>query len=148
VIEVRPVPWRYARRVCEAHHYLGAPQGHRFSLGVYDGHELLGVMIWGRPVARNLDDGETLEMTRMCLMVQRPNLASQSLGKAVKWIRTNRPERHLISYSDDGHRGTIYAAANWKPTPIAKSGKWRSGIPARANTRWEREITRPKKVIV
>lgn len=136
-IEVRLIKWRDARRVCAAHHYLGAPQGHKFSLGIFEGKQLLGVMIWSRPVNRHLDNGDTLEMTRMCLMVRQKNLASQALAKAIKWISRYHEERLLISYSDAAHRGVIYAAAGWTPTPVAGGGKWRSGRLRRATVRWE-----------
>ena len=139
-MEIRQIKWRTARRVCDAHHYLGSPVGQKFSLGIYEGWQLLGEMIWGQPVARVLDDGETLEMTRMCLMIQRANLASQSLSKAVKWIRQNRSEKRLISYSDGNHKGTIYAAAGWSPTPTKGGGKWKSGRGRRATVRWERQV--------
>lgn len=140
MIEIRQIKWRTARRCCEAHHYLGPPVGHRFSLGIY-GPELLGVMTWGRPVSRMLDDGHTLEMTRMCLMVQKKNLASQSLSKAVQWIKAHRTETRLISYSDGDHKGTIYAASNWTPTPLKQSGIWpSSGQSMRATMRWEMHL--------
>jgi hypothetical protein len=40
--------------------------GHKFSVGVRDGDKLVGVAICGRPVARELDDGAALEITRVC----------------------------------------------------------------------------------
>lgn len=40
--------------------------GHKFSLGVVLNGALVGVAIIGRPVARLRDDGETLEVTRLC----------------------------------------------------------------------------------
>jgi len=142
MIEVRKMKWKFAKRICDEHHYLGSPVGHKFSLGIYDinSRRPLGVMIFGQPVARLLDDGETLEMTRMCLMEQRPNLATQSLSKALKWIRQNRSEKKLISYSDGDHKGTIYAAAGWNPIQLSGGGKWKSGRGRRANIRWERPI--------
>lgn len=140
MIEVRQVKWRDARRVCNAHHYLGAPLSHRFSLGVFDGRELLGVMVWGRPIARYQDDGNTLEMTRMCLMAQRKNLGSAALSRAVKWIKSHRAETRLISYSDAAHKGTLYSASGWTPAPSRNGGHWRSGREPRATIRWERII--------
>ena len=40
--------------------------GHKFSLGAYKDDDLVGVCIVGRPVNRNVDDGMTLEVTRLC----------------------------------------------------------------------------------
>jgi hypothetical protein len=39
--------------------------GHKFSLAVSDGETIRGVAIVGRPVARMLQDGLTLEVTRV-----------------------------------------------------------------------------------
>lgn len=139
-IEVRPIKWRTARRVCEAHHYLGAPVGHKFSLGVFDDIKLLGAMTWGQPISRSLDDGNTLEMTRFCLMVRRKNLATMAMSRAVKWIKRNRDEKRLVSYSDAEHDGTIYAAANWTPIELRGGVPWRSGSKRRATKRWEMHI--------
>ena len=43
------------------HRHHGPVVGHKFSLGVSDGEAIRGVAIVGRPVARSLDDGITLE---------------------------------------------------------------------------------------
>lgn len=40
--------------------------GHKFSIGVADDDGLHGVAIVGRPVARLLDDGRAVEITRVC----------------------------------------------------------------------------------
>jgi hypothetical protein len=76
-------------------------------------------------------------MTRCCLMVRRKNLASQALAMAARWIARHRPETRLISYSDASHKGSIYAAANWTPTPVQDGGRWRSGLAKRATVRWQ-----------
>ena len=41
-------------------------RGHKFSIGVSENGALVGVAICGRPVARRLDDGYTLEVNRLC----------------------------------------------------------------------------------
>jgi len=40
--------------------------GHKFSLGAVSDGTLVGVAIVGRPVSRMRDDGNTLEVTRLC----------------------------------------------------------------------------------
>ena len=42
------------------------PVGGKFAVACYDGDRLCGVAICGRPVARYLDDGLTLEILRCC----------------------------------------------------------------------------------
>ncbi|MFJ4642759.1 XF1762 family protein [Streptomyces bobili] len=51
--------------VDEIHRHHARPQGHKFSIGLLDATGTrVGVAIVGRPVARHLDDGWTLEVTR------------------------------------------------------------------------------------
>lgn len=49
------------------HRHHSVVIGHKFSLGAIDiADRIVGVSIVGRPVARRLDDGMTLEVTRLC----------------------------------------------------------------------------------
>lgn len=52
--------------VTQHHRHRGPVQGHKCSLGLVEGNEIVGVAIVGRPVARHLDDGLTLQVTRCC----------------------------------------------------------------------------------
>ena len=52
--------------VAKNHRHHAPVQGHKFSLSVYEGDEIHGVAIVGRPVSRFLDDGLTLEILRLC----------------------------------------------------------------------------------
>lgn len=124
---VRPISYKQARRIIERNHYLGyAPCGCKFCLGIYVESELVGVMIWGHPIARMEEQDNTLELTRMFLFDSPKNSESRALSLAEKWIKQNRTERRLIAYSDtaEGHQGTIYRAANWKPTKEVRAETW------------------------
>lgn len=48
------------------HRHSRPTVGHKFSVGVEFDGKLVGVAICGRPVARELDDGRALEITRVC----------------------------------------------------------------------------------
>ncbi len=63
-----PVSLAQAREFVAAwHRHHRPPVGHKFSIGVANDHDtLVGVAIVGRPVARHLDDGHTLEVARVC----------------------------------------------------------------------------------
>ena len=61
------------------HRHNKPPIGHVFSLGCSDGAHLVGVAICGRPVARPLDDGQTLEVTRLCVSEAAPKGACSFL---------------------------------------------------------------------
>src|ERR1051326_9404917 len=65
--ERRPARFADACDFIRQHHrHLDPPRGHKFSLAVHDGHKIAGVVVVGRPVARHLDDGWTVEVTRCC----------------------------------------------------------------------------------
>ena len=87
---------------------------------------LIGVMMFGRPVARYEDQDTTLELTRMVLLPSPKNSESRSLSLAEKWIKHNTKFRRLIAYADsDRHQGTIYKAANWELIQIHhQTGRW------------------------
>jgi hypothetical protein len=49
------------------HHRHSDPVvGHKFSVGAKNDGKLVGVAICGRPIARYLDNGETIEIARTC----------------------------------------------------------------------------------
>ncbi|MCD6163148.1 MAG: hypothetical protein J7K40_12145 [candidate division Zixibacteria bacterium] len=149
---VQQISFTVARRIIEQNHYLGyAPCGCKFCLGVFADAELMGVMIFGRPIARLEDQNGTLELTRMFLYDSPKNSESRALGLAEKWIKKNRVESRLIAYSDtaQGHNGTIYRAANWQEISRVRAGTWirknrldRRGIIGGDKIKFERNISR------
>lgn len=52
--------------VAKNHRHHPTVTGYNFAIGCKDGERLVGVVIVGRPVARNNDDGFTCEVTRLC----------------------------------------------------------------------------------
>lgn len=95
-------------------------------LGVFVESEIIGVLIFGRPIARQEDQIHTLELTRMFLFDSPKNSESKALSLVEKYIKKHMPDIcRLIAYSDTqhGHTGTIYKAANWtfEKKMVAKS---------------------------
>lgn len=67
MLQIRPITLKEANSYVARYHRHNKPTvGHKFSIACYDGDRLCGVAICGRPVARNLDDGLTLEILRVC----------------------------------------------------------------------------------
>lgn len=67
MLEICPMTLREANAYVEQYHrHHGPVVGHKFSIGLSDGEKIVGVAIVGRPVARHLDDGWTLEVNRLC----------------------------------------------------------------------------------
>ena len=66
-IEVNPISLAEANAfVIQHHRHHDRATGHKWSLGAYKDGKLCGVAIVGRPTGRRLDDGKTLEVTRLC----------------------------------------------------------------------------------
>ena len=60
-----PIPLDEANAFVAQHHRHHQPVvGHKYSIGCESDGDVVGVAIVGRPVARGLDDGRTLEVTR------------------------------------------------------------------------------------
>lgn len=94
------------------HRHHAPPVGHKFSLGVATEDGVLrGVAIIGRPVARFLDDGRTLEVNRTATDGT-PNANSKLYGEA--WNATKAiGYTRLITYTQAGEPGTSLRAAGW-----------------------------------
>lgn len=114
----------------EERHYLkSTPAGARLRLWILnENQERIGAMMWGRPVARNLDQKHILELTRMYIVDgTEPNAESKALALARKYIRKHMPEiKGLVAYSSlgQGHEGTIYKADGWFALGIVKPSRW------------------------
>jgi hypothetical protein len=108
--------------VLRFHRHHKPPQGHKFSIACNDGENVVGVVMVGRPVARNFDDGWTLEVTRLCTDDTK-NVASmlyQAAWRATKAMGYKR----LVTYILQSENGTSLKAAGWKLLGAAGGGSW------------------------
>lgn len=113
---LRIVPVRFADAcgfVAMWHRHHAPPVGCKFTLGVADETDVLrGVAIVGRPVARHLDDGLTLEVTRTATDGT-ANANSMLYGAA--WRASKAlGYRRLITYTQQGETGASLRAAAWR----------------------------------
>jgi len=98
-----------AQYIAEHHRHHKPPRGHRFSLGVIDAEgSLHGVAVVGRPSARALDDGLTVEVTRTCTDGH-PNANSALYGAAWRAARA-MGFRRLVTYTQEGESGASLRA--------------------------------------
>lgn len=108
-----PLDFREAADFVRQHHrHHTPPVGHKFSIGAVVNDELVGVVIVGRPVARRRDDGQTLEVTRLCT-VGHPNACSFLYGAAAR-AAFALGYRRIGTYILKREPGTSLAAAGWK----------------------------------
>lgn len=126
---VVPLPLGEANAFVAQHHRHHQPTvGHKFSLGVADEtNTIRGVAIVGRPVARFLDDGLTLEVNRVATDGC-PNACSALYG-AARRATFALGYRRLITYTLDSEPGTSLVAAGWKLLGERGGGSW--SVPSR-----------------
>ena len=88
--------------VAQHHRHHRPVVGHKFSIGAVMGEKIVGVAIIGRPVARGRDDGETLEVTRLCTDGTR-NACSFLYGAAAKAVELGY-EVMVLVHDDDANK--------------------------------------------
>jgi hypothetical protein len=120
---LQPITLRAAQEwVACYHRHSKPPQGMKFALGAAQGDDLVGVGIVGRPVARNLDDGWTLEVLRICTTGE-PNVCSFLYGACWRAARA-LGYRKLVSYTLASEPGTSLRAAGWRVVGEVKPQTW------------------------
>ncbi|WP_280381326.1 XF1762 family protein [Nocardia wallacei] len=108
-----PVTFTEAVDFVHLHHrHLEPPVGHKFSVGVAANDVLVGVAIIGRPVARHLDDGLTLEVARAATDGT-PNANSMLYGAAWRAAKALGYTR-LVTYTQCGESGSSLRAAGYR----------------------------------
>lgn len=143
-LDVVPAELAEANAFVSQHHRHHKPAiGHKFSLAVADEQGAIrGVAIVGRPVSRALDDGLTLEVTRIATDGAR-NAPSALLGAARRATFALGYKR-LVTYTLPEEGGTSLRAAGWRLIGAAGGGSWNCRSRPRVDThplqqklRWE-----------
>ena len=113
-LRIVPCNLATARDFVALHHrHHKPPVGHKYSIGIASGDEMVGVIIVGRHIARLLDDGLTLEVLRSCVANGVPNGNSMLYGAAWRAAKALGYVR-LITYTQDGESGASLRAAGWR----------------------------------
>ena len=112
-LSLRAVTFKEACAFIDAHHrHHTAPAGHKFSIGVTtDDGTLVGVAIVGRPVARLLDDGLTLEVVRLATTGVE-NCCSKLYTAAWRAARA-MGYRRIVTYTHADEGGASLRASGW-----------------------------------
>lgn len=82
-MDLVPITRDAARRFVYEHHgHNGPPVGWLFGVSLRRGDEIIGVAMAGRPIGRKLQDGVTIEVTRVCIaeIATHKNAASKMYG--------------------------------------------------------------------
>ena len=119
-----PLPLDEANAFVQQHHrHHGRVVGHKFSMGVADASkEIRGVAIISRPVARRLDDGLTLEITRVATDGCKD--ACSALYGACRRAAFALGYKRLITYTLASEGGASLKGAGYKLVGEAGGGSW------------------------
>jgi len=109
------------------HRHHSSRVGDKFRLGAALDGRLVGVVQVGRPVARALCDGKTLEVLRLCTDGT-PHACSFLYGAAARIARELGYEK-IITYILDSEPGTSLIAAGWHKEADVRGKSW--GCPSR-----------------
>lgn len=128
--------------VAERHRHNPPVRGWKFGVGLEVDGGLVGVAVAGRPVARRLDDGLTLEVTRVCTTGTRN--ANSALYGAIRRAAKALGYQRLVTYTLASESGVSLRAAGWHQAAEVPAQSWsRTGRqrtdkhPVALRTRWE-----------
>lgn len=111
-MEIIPITYKQASDfVNENHRHHSASQGCKFCIGLQKQDKLIGVAMCGRPVARKLDDGFTLEINRVCTLGDK-NACSMLYGACCR-IAKAMGYKKVITYILESENGTSLKASNF-----------------------------------
>ena len=149
-LEIVPISLKDAKIwVNRTHRHHRAPQGGYFAVAVARDNEVIGVAIVGRTLSRSLDDGWTVEATRVAVLENQPNACSKLYAQAWKTARA-LGYRRMVTYTLDTEPGTSLRAAGWKIIGEVKGRHWHTPSRPRINReplqdklRWETDSGEP-----
>lgn len=118
--------------VAQYHRHHKPVAGYKFAVAVSDGDKIRGVAIVGRPVARMLDDGWTLEVNRLCTDGAH-NACSMLYGAAWRAAKA-MGYRKLITYTLPEEGGASLRASGWKLIGERGGGSWNRKSRARVDS--------------
>ena len=94
----------------------------KFRVGALVDGKLVGVVQVGRPVSRYLDNGENIEVVRLCTDGTK-NVCSFLYAKAAR-IAKEMGYKKIITYILESESGASLKAAGWKQETVTNGGTW------------------------
>lgn len=132
-LEIVPITQKEANAFVKKHHRHHKPVvGSKFQIACAKEGEIVGVVIVGRPVARKLDNGWTLEVNRLCTVGEK-NVCSMLYSAAWR-VAKNMGYKRLITYILSQENGVSLNAAGWKCLGAAGGGNWNCETRPRVDT--------------
>jgi hypothetical protein len=146
-LKIHPISLKQANAFVDINHRHHKPSvGHKWSIGLMENNELVGVAIVGRPVSRHLDNGITAEVARLATNGI-TNGCSMLYGACAR-IAKEMGYHKIQTYILDIEPGTSLKASGWILEAISPGGEWirndgRVTIndqPKNPKQRWSKEL--------
>ncbi|MDD6762831.1 MAG: hypothetical protein PUD92_04210 [Clostridiales bacterium] len=112
MLTIKPIHLKTANEFIKQYHRHSLPTiGGKFAIACYNDNRLCGVAVCGRPTARKLDNGLTLEIYRNCTDGTR-NACSKLYGACVR-IGKDMGYSKIITYILESENGASLKASNF-----------------------------------
>lgn len=112
---VRERTQRPVNEFLEQRHPLGSVPGWKACFSARHGDMLVAVVVLGRPVSRQADDGTELSITRFCRRDDRPmNTGSWLIARARQWAYLEGYDTLSAHAGVAGNYGTVYEATGFQ----------------------------------
>lgn len=123
--ELKPCPLELKQAnefVARLHRHHDPVHRDKFRIGASLNGRLVGVIQVGRPVSRMLDDGDTLEVVRLCTDGTE-NACSFLYSRAAR-IAKELGYKRIITYILEGETGISLRASGWVFDGMTSGGHW------------------------
>lgn len=140
MLKLCPVTLKTAQAfIKERHRHHKSPVGHKFSIGVRQGKDLVGVAVVSRPVSRILDAQNIAEVSRLCTDGT-PNACSILYAACARAAKAMGYDK-IVTYVLESECGSSLTASGW----VCEGAKRSNGIGW--GKRWDKEEEHPEKKI-
>ena len=124
-MEIIPINLKDANNFVDMfHRHNKHCRGCKFCLGLSHNNELVGVAIVGRPVSRNLDNGKTLEILRVCVKDTSPKGANSKLYARCRKIGQSMGYKKIITYTLKSESQSSLRAVSARIDGFVKPDSW------------------------
>jgi hypothetical protein len=132
---IKQISSQEATKMVVENHYLHRRASTMFAYGLFDGKEMIGCVIYGKPASNSLcvgvcgpdESNQVLELTRLWIADGTPkNTESFLIGRSLRLLPKEKDI--IVSYAeiDAGHIGIVYQATNWIYTGMSdRHVEWR-----------------------
>jgi len=119
-----PITFEKACRFVNMHHrHHFNSHAHKWSIGYEEEGKLIGVGMIGRPLNRHLDDGLSLEITRVCVLENNPNVCSIIISALCRSAKSMGYKR-VYTYTLESESGSSLKGCGFENMATTISKKW------------------------